>query len=221
MLIKVGQITAPHGIRGALVVRSFMEVPEDLFALPLLHDEAHREIVFQSFRLLRLPNIFRVSLEAITSRDQASGLRGTWLYTQRECLPKLESEDLGSELLRETEGSGLDTFYYADLVGMHVCTTQGLSVGQVVRVANFGAGDVVEILLHGGRTEFLLFHKNFVKSVCCAKKEMCVWHDVCVSALALGENGENGKDQKPKREGTKQKRKEKEKEKRDDVLGSC
>jgi len=65
----------------------------------------------------------------VPDRTAAEALRGTELTVPRAALPPLE------------EGE----YYHADLIGLPVVTTAGDPVGTVAEVANFGAGDVLEI----------------------------------------------------------------------------
>jgi 16S rRNA processing protein RimM len=65
----------------------------------------------------------------VPDRTAAEALRGTELTVPRSALPPL----------------GEGEYYHADLIGLPVVTTTGDPVGTVVQVANFGAGDVLEI----------------------------------------------------------------------------
>jgi 16S rRNA processing protein RimM len=49
-----------------------------------------------------------------------------------------------------------DEFYHADLVGLRAVTQDGVEIGRVVALRNFGAGDILEILAPGGG-ETLMF----------------------------------------------------------------
>ena len=65
----------------------------------------------------------------VPDRTAAEALRGTVLTVPRDALPPL----------------GEGEYYHADLIGLPVVTTGGETVGRVVAVENFGAGDVIEI----------------------------------------------------------------------------
>ncbi|MFM5949094.1 MAG: ribosome maturation factor RimM [Novosphingobium sp.] len=65
----------------------------------------------------------------VKDRTQAERLRGTALTVPRDALPPL------------AEGE----YYYADLIGMPVVSTEGAALGTCIAVENFGAGDVLEI----------------------------------------------------------------------------
>lgn len=65
----------------------------------------------------------------VSDRNAAEALRGTELKVPRSAMPPL------------AEGE----YYHADLIGLAVVTDEGMAVGTVVAVENFGAGDVLEI----------------------------------------------------------------------------
>jgi 16S rRNA processing protein RimM len=78
-------------------------------------------------------------------------LCNTDLYVPRERLPVPEAEE----------------FYYADLIGLRAEDTAGRTIGSVVAVHNFGAGDILEIAppAAGGDTVMLPFSTAVVPSV--------------------------------------------------------
>jgi 16S rRNA processing protein RimM len=57
---------------------------------------------------------------------------------------------------------GEDEFYYDDLVGLAAVTREGLALGRVVSLSNFGAGDILEIAPEGGAETLLI---PFTKAV--------------------------------------------------------
>jgi 16S rRNA processing protein RimM len=65
----------------------------------------------------------------IADRTAAEALRGTVLTVPRVSLPPLADGE----------------YYHADLIGLPVVDTDGASIGTVVAVENFGAGDILEI----------------------------------------------------------------------------
>lgn len=65
----------------------------------------------------------------VTDRTAAEKLRGTTLTVPRSSLPPLPDGE----------------YYYADLIGLPVVSTEGEALGECIAVENFGAGDVLEI----------------------------------------------------------------------------
>lgn len=68
-------------------------------------------------------------LREVSDRNAAEALRGTALTVPRSALPPL----------------GEGEYYHADLIGLAACSDSGAALGTVVAVANYGAGDLVEI----------------------------------------------------------------------------
>lgn len=86
----------------------------------------------------------------VTDRNSAEALRGTALTVPREELPPLE------------EGE----FYHADLLGLAAVSETGESLGKIVAIDNYGAGDVIEIERPEGakpRTFMIPMHENAVR----------------------------------------------------------
>ena len=71
----------------------------------------------------------------VTDRTAAEKLRGTVLTVPRSDLPPL------------AEGE----YYHADLIGLPVVSPAGEPLGTIVAIENYGAGDVLEIELAGGK----------------------------------------------------------------------
>lgn len=125
--ILVGTITGAHGIKGEVKLRSFTDKPEDVAAYGPLYDETGRR--FDIHVRARAKGAVIAAIQGVAGRDAAEALRGTRLYVPRAALPELAE----------------DEFYYADLVGLRAELADGTNVGTVIGVANFGAGEVIEI----------------------------------------------------------------------------
>ena len=128
-LVCVAVIAGAHGVHGAVKVKSFTENPEDFSAYGPLMDE-DGSIILTPKNPRPVGNAFTMRSPEITTREQALALKGTQLYVPRNILPEVEDED---------------DFYYADLVGLTVKTTDGKRMGVVKAVHEFGAGDMLEI----------------------------------------------------------------------------
>ncbi len=144
--LLVGTITGAHGIKGEVKLRSFTDKPEDIAAYGPLYDETGRR--FDLAVRARAKGVVIAAIEGIADRNAAESLRGTKLYVPRAALPELER----------------DEFYYADLIGLRAELADGTVVGAVTGVANFGAGDVIEIA-DGKKTLDLPFTADVVRAV--------------------------------------------------------
>lgn len=74
-----------------------------------------------------------VGLEGVTSRGEAEGLVGRQVWVDRDALPELP----------------IDEFYWHDLEGMDVVTSQGASLGKVSRLLSTGAHDILVVTDRG------------------------------------------------------------------------
>lgn len=148
-LVCLGQIGAPHGVRGEVRLRSFTAEPEAIAGYGALQTEDGRTIEIESLRPAK--DHFVATLTGIHDRDAAAQLANAKLYAPRERLPQLADPE---------------EFYYADLIGLAVVGRGGGRIGEVVAIHNFGAGDLVEVRLDGaGRTELLAFNEANVPNV--------------------------------------------------------
>jgi 16S rRNA processing protein RimM len=132
-----------------VLVRTYTEVAEDLDRYRVL-------TVADSGRTLRVMRVrasakgLIVAFDGVADRTAAEALRGAGLQVARDELPK----------------AGEREFYHADLVGLALRQADGAAAGRVVGVANFGAGDLLEIEVAGRKgTEFIPFDDDFVPSL--------------------------------------------------------
>jgi len=83
----------------------------------------------------------RVVAWTVNDRTAAERLVHVELYVPRSALPALE------------EGE----YYHADLIGLAAISDSGESLGTVVAVENFGAGDLLEVQLPNGKRSLIPF----------------------------------------------------------------
>jgi 16S rRNA processing protein RimM len=148
--VRVAKIGAAHGLRGE--VRLFVDADDPLAVRTLgaLEDESGAR-QFKIAALREAKDHLLVRFEGIDDRTAAERLTNTELYVPRDRLP--EQKDKNS-------------FYQADLVGLRVEDTAGKSLGKIVAVQNFGAGDLLEFIReNGGATVLIPFAAPFVPSV--------------------------------------------------------
>ena len=82
--------------------------------------------------------------DGIADRSAAESLRGQLVEVDRSELPPLE------------EGE----YYHADLIGLPCVDPDGKAVGTVASVENFGAGDLLEVELAGGRRSLIPYREG-------------------------------------------------------------
>jgi 16S rRNA processing protein RimM len=150
--ICVGVITGPQGIQGAVRIKSFTEVPEDIAAYGPVEDEAGcRRLALQVLGSAKGVLIARIP--GVRDRDQAEVLRGLRLYLRRSALPQTEA----------------DEFYHADLIGLEVVLRDGTRVGRVHAIYDFGAGDTLELTRDGAPPVLVPFTRAVVPTVAAAE----------------------------------------------------
>ena len=146
--VCVGVVTGPHGVGGAVRIKSFTARPEDVAAYGPLADETGRRRL--ELRLLGAAKGALIAhLSGVEDRNGAEALRGLRLYLPRSALPQPEPEE----------------YYHADLIGLEAVLGDGAPLGTVRAVHDFGAGDTLEIERSGGSPAMVPFTKAIVPVV--------------------------------------------------------
>jgi 16S rRNA processing protein RimM len=139
-LILVGVFGAPHGVGGLMRLKSLTRDPEAIGVYgPLTDSERRRVFVLDSLRLIK-DDMLVARVAGVTTREAARALTGVEIFARRDRLPE----------------AGDDEFYYDDLVGLDAVDAGGAPLGRVVRLSNYGAGDILEIAPEGGGETLLL-----------------------------------------------------------------
>lgn len=148
-LVLMAEIVGVHGVKGMLKLKIFSESPEDLPGYSPFCDAARKK----TFDLLSVQphgNTFLAEIDGIADRTEAEKLRGVKLYVTRGCLPDIAENN---------------TFYHVDLVGLAARWPDGRPMGKVVNVANYGAGDLIEIRPAKGASFYVPFTDDAVPEV--------------------------------------------------------
>jgi 16S rRNA processing protein RimM len=120
-------IGAPHGVKGEVRLKSFAADPMSLRAYGKLFATDGRG--FEIERMRPAKDVLVAKFRGVDDRDAAAKLTGLELGIERSALPITEA----------------DEFYHADLIGLEAFDPSGMSLGHVVAVQNYGAGDILEI----------------------------------------------------------------------------
>ena len=135
----LGEIGRPQGLQGEVRIRSFTAEPAAIADYGPLEDEAGMRL-FEIESLRITAKALTARLKGVESRDQAEALTGTKLYVPRSRLPEREE----------------DEWYHSDLIGLAALNADGATIGTVIAVHNFGAGDLLEIGPPGGGATVLM-----------------------------------------------------------------
>ncbi|MGF1542914.1 MAG: ribosome maturation factor RimM [Parvularculaceae bacterium] len=177
-LVCLGVFGAPHGVRGAIRMRTYTSEPGGVAAYgPVATKDGKRRFNLTVERVLRT-DLAVVAAPEIDDRDDAKSLTGVEIFVTRDRLPPTTEED---------------EYYLEDLVGVRVVTDAGLPAGLVGAVHNFGAGDLLEIKGAPGRDAPVLipFTKDLVPSVNVAGGR------IIVAASAFDEDADEGERMRP------------------------
>jgi 16S rRNA processing protein RimM len=127
--LLMGRIGAAHGVRGEVRIQSFTEDPMALSGYgPLATNRPGLTVSITAARANGSVLIARI--QGIEDRTAAEKLNGVELFVDRALLPHPEDED---------------EFYHADLIGLRAQLRDGTTLGEVVALPNYGAGDLIEI----------------------------------------------------------------------------
>ena len=158
-LILVGRVAGAFGVRSEVRITAYTEDPLALTRYGALkREDGSPALTILSARVAKDGIIART--REIASKEAADALRGLQLYVARDALPATEDED---------------EFYLTDLIGLAAATPEGVPLGKVRAVQNYGAGDILELDPGGGRaTTFIPFTKDAVPAVRIAEGRIVV-----------------------------------------------
>lgn len=148
--LLMGRIGAAHGIKGEVRVQSFTEDPLAIMDYgPLATNKPG--LVIEILDARTTTNVLVARIKGYADRNAVEKLNGVELYIDRDLLPQIEDED---------------DFYHADLIGLNARLADGTSLGSVIAVPNFGAGDMLELRdKANGETRFIPFTRVAVPEV--------------------------------------------------------
>ena len=137
-MVALAAVAGAHGIKGEVRLKLFAESVDSL--------KNHRSLVVGGVEL-KLVGVNAAGkspiarFEGISSRTQAEALRGQLIEVDRAALPALDDGE----------------YYHADLIGLPCVDPDGAPLGMVATVENYGAGDLLEVALTGGRKALIPF----------------------------------------------------------------
>jgi 16S rRNA processing protein RimM len=146
-LLIAGKIVSAHGVKGFVKVKSYLDNNKRFH-------EKSAFLLSDSSEIFLIPKFWKkdilvAEIEGVSSRSQAEeDYCGKDIYIDKNELPEIESSD---------------EFYYFDLIGLDAQSPDGKFIGEITNVLNFGAGDIIEILMNeSGKKEMFVFsNENF------------------------------------------------------------
>jgi len=160
--VLLAQIGAPHGVKGEVRVKSFTGDPLALADYGPLFSADGRAFEITSLRPAK--TVLVVRFKGINSRNDVEKLKALELFVERDLLPDDTEED---------------EYYITDLVGMTVLDQSGNTIGTIIDMPNFGAGDMLEIepvVVDGKRAQsyYLAFTRETVPDIDFDNKQLTV-----------------------------------------------
>ncbi len=144
-LVEIAKIGAPHGIKGHVKLKIFLE---DISLLKKL-----KPLQFHDGEIVEIGNVKQQGkahiafIKDVNNRNKAENLKNKVIYAENSLLPAPEEEE----------------FYYSDLIGLEVRNEIDEKIGTVKNVMDFGAGDIIEILYSDSKkTELFPFTNKII-----------------------------------------------------------
>ncbi len=146
-LIEIGSFVGVHGIKGEVKLKSYTEIPDDVFSFKKIFLENSENPIKLEF-VRKVNKIFVCKIENVETRSDAENFKGLKLFVLRESLPKLSD----------------DEFYHSDLLGFEVYNLNRESFGKVISLEDFGAGLLAEVKKNK-KNFYLPMGKSFLKEI--------------------------------------------------------
>ena len=152
--VEVGLFIGPHGIKGEVKVKSFTEIPENLFVYEeFFLGNQTKPIKLKLVRKIK-QNLICI-VEDVKTRNEAEKFKNLILYVRRNNLPSLND----------------DEFYQRDLLDFQVYNLERHNLGFVTSFNDFGGGLLVEVEKNKKRF-YLPIGKPFLKDINYKDKEV-------------------------------------------------
>ncbi|MGH8672607.1 MAG: ribosome maturation factor RimM [Burkholderiales bacterium] len=147
-MVVMGRVAAPFAVAGWIKIRPYTQAPDTLLQHPVwwLGEEGawqQREVVESAIHGAYI--VARV--RGCDDRDSAQRLAGSKVALPRTALP----------------APGDDEYYWADLLGLKVVSTQAQVLGEVKEVFDTGSNDVLRVV--GERERLIPFTKQVIVDV--------------------------------------------------------
>lgn len=136
--IALAAVAGAHGVRGEVKLKLFGGGIDNLARQPML-TVGGQPLKLKDVRAGNKTAIAR--FEGVTSREAAEALRGSLVEIDRDALPPL--------------GDG--EYYHSDLIGLPCVDGDGIAVGTVAAIEDFGAGELLDIEKPDGKRSLIPF----------------------------------------------------------------
>jgi 16S rRNA processing protein RimM len=139
-LLLMGRVVRPHGIEGALRIKSYAQSEESFLSAGTVFlrssDGETREYTVASARPHK--NILLMKLEGLNTLEEAETYRGAAILIKRDSLPP----------------EGEEEYFWHELIGLEVYLSGGEYVGTLKHILPTGSNDIY--VVQEGRSEVLI-----------------------------------------------------------------
>lgn len=150
-IVVLGRLAEAYGIRGWLRMHPFGDDPLAWRQIPVWfvgkEGGPWRQVAFEGLKAHG--DGWILALDGVTDRSAAEELKGFLIGAPRDALPE----------------TGVDEFYWADLIGLPVINEAGEVLGTVDGLIETGANDVLRVLAGDGVERLIPFVSAVVLAV--------------------------------------------------------
>jgi 16S rRNA processing protein RimM len=136
--VALAAVAGAHGVRGEVKLKLFGDGIDSLAGQPSL-TVGGKPLKLKDVRAGNKTAIAR--FEGVASREAAEALRGSLVEIDRVALPPLE------------EGE----YYHSDVVGLACVDGEGVAIGTVAAIEDFGAGELLDVEKVDGKRSLIPF----------------------------------------------------------------
>ena len=158
-LVLIGKIVGAHGLKGTNKIQSYAESLEIFKSgtILLVSSPDGNETRYEIDWIKSHSRGALLALKEVTDREQARSLIGSELYIEKAELPELEA----------------GTYYWFDLIGLNVYTSDDRYIGRLDSIIETGANDVY-VVKDGDKETLIPAIESVVKSIDIESKIMRV-----------------------------------------------
>ncbi|WP_028778301.1 ribosome maturation factor RimM [Shimazuella kribbensis] len=151
--LRVGQFVNTHGIRGEVKIMANTDFPEQRFAVGkqvwLAHPTLVEKLPLTVVGVRTHKSTLLIRFREWNNINEAEPFKGAWLYVPEE-----------EEVADEEDG-----FYFHQIIGCQVVTTDGQHVGRVKEILTLPANDVWVVSREGKGDLLLPYIEDVIKEV--------------------------------------------------------
>ena len=144
--IALAAVAGAQGVRGEVRLKLFTDSADGLARYDRIY-LGGKEVKLLAVRDGGKAAIAR--FEGVNDRSAVEALRGQLVEVDRDAMPPLDAGE----------------YYHADLIGLTCFSREGETVGSVVGVDNFGAGDLLDIEKVDGKRALIPFRDGIADLV--------------------------------------------------------